>query len=627
MSHICGRSSSEKDRNLNVFQKKFKTTDKNCCLGKKSTTDFKFANYNSKTDGQHRAKRLKTHKERSQMRGCWKEASRLKSYHHHCHCRRSKDIPINGRCCQTSCHCSSMPDAPLSNVVPATQEPSIITDSRLIGHHGLFNHEVKSIDIERLLSKQRKMEKSKQQVHENNSTSLPYSSLTPTPVSSNDVLGAEVVTLHEEVEPVAKAHDDFQLMEDKLSQGSDVIPMQKISPVMSEKGAESQLTPTDGREIVMTQKQDSPIHQSQPHGMSKSPLELPSSDTPERSVSQRPSKDPSTVSDSVRAVAASLCGCLKLPVLRRRNLVAESREVLLEALQERHGPWLRQNLSQLKGYLSSGFDHSKEVQDQELTTKDEDELRYTDSFPTEFRASKPFFNSQKNKSFRRKGRTPNLQLSPLLLSNPQQTHEWFRKPEETSTSVLDDILRPPPSAQFCMDFGPSKISDHLFAPSPVSCWEERNSQLPHWGHSLSRQISQETFIFDSFENRLMNQTRALIGSQYTVSNTQNFSPHQAKLQERHSAESMHFPQETDAFGVGRHSFASSFSSQVQRPAQIQGFQPFSQISQPSACPLPRPHPTDMIHYPPSHVLERERAPSRSSLLSPEHWTFPPMRLY
>ncbi|KAJ0065894.1 hypothetical protein NL108_000128, partial [Boleophthalmus pectinirostris] len=37
-----------------------------------------------------------------------------------------------------------------------THEPSVITDRRLIGHHGLFNHEVKSIDIERLLSEQRK---------------------------------------------------------------------------------------------------------------------------------------------------------------------------------------------------------------------------------------------------------------------------------------------------------------------------------------------------------------------------------------------------------------------------------------------------------------------------------------
>lgn len=629
MNHTCGRSSPEKDRILNVFKKQPKTTDKNCCPVNRSTVDLKCGNFYSKTDGQHRAKRLRSRKERSQMRGCGKEVPRSKS-HHNIGCRRrSKDITyINDCYCRSSCHCILRRDAPLSKVVPATQEPSIITDSRLIGHHGLFNHEVKSIDIERLLSKQRKMEKSGQQVYENNSTSHSYStSHVPTPISSNDFLGAEVVTIEEKREPVAKAHDGFQMIEDKISQGSDVILVQKVSPVMSEHVAESQLTPIDSRENVMTGKQDSPVHQSQLHGVSKSPLDLPSSDTPERSISQHPSTDPSAVSQSICAVAANLCGCLQLPVLRRRNLMAESREVLLKALQTRHGPRLKENLSQLQGYLSSGSDHTKKIQDQELTMIDENELHCIDAFTTDFRAIKPFFNTQKNKFFRRKVSTPNLLSSPLLLLNPEQIDESFRRPEETSTSFLGDILRPSPSAWFSMDFVPSRISDHLFAPSPMLCWEDRNPQVPHPKDSLSRQISKETFMFDSFENRLMNQSRANIGPQYTFSHTQNFTPLQTQLQERCSTESIHFPEEKDPFATERYCFASSFSSQVQRPDPVHSYQPFSQNSQLSACLPLRPHRTDMIHYPPSHMLEREPASSRSSLLSPEHWTFPPMRLY
>lgn len=312
------------------------------------------------------------------MKGGGKEASRSKPHHHHrCH-KISKDIAyINDHCCQSGCHCSSRHDAPLSNIVPAAQEPSIITDGRLIGHHGLFNHEVKSIDIERLLSKQWKMEKSGQQVHENNSASHPSSaSHIPTPVFSNDLLGVEAVTLEEE-EPVAKANDEFQMKEDKNSQESTVTLEQKISPVMSKNGTESQLTPSDGRENVMTQNQESPVHRSQPQGVSKSPLELPSSGTAERSVSKHPSKDPKSVSESVRAVAASLCDSLQLPVLRKRNLVAENREVLLKTLQERHGSRLQENLFRLQKYLSSDSDHTKEAQDQELTIVDEDELQFT----------------------------------------------------------------------------------------------------------------------------------------------------------------------------------------------------------------------------------------------------------
>uniref|UniRef100_A0A3P8SNH1 Uncharacterized protein n=1 Tax=Amphiprion percula TaxID=161767 RepID=A0A3P8SNH1_AMPPE len=118
-------------------------------------------------DEKQKMKRLKTRKERSLMRGGWKETSNTKSHHHYC-----------------SRQCS---------VAPAVLEPSIITDRRLIGHQGLFNYEVKSIDIERLLSEQRKLKQSGQHVKEKYKASshLSSSSCIPAPFSCDPLLGAD----------------------------------------------------------------------------------------------------------------------------------------------------------------------------------------------------------------------------------------------------------------------------------------------------------------------------------------------------------------------------------------------------------------------------------------------------
>uniref|UniRef100_A0A3B4B2J0 Uncharacterized protein n=1 Tax=Periophthalmus magnuspinnatus TaxID=409849 RepID=A0A3B4B2J0_9GOBI len=104
---------------------------------------------------QHRMKRLRTRKERNQIR------DERKSCHHYYNHHTSKDVCYVHQCCHSSL------DA-FTNIVPVAHEPSVITDSRLIGHHGLFNHEVKSIDIERLLSEQRKLDKSEKLQEKNN---------------------------------------------------------------------------------------------------------------------------------------------------------------------------------------------------------------------------------------------------------------------------------------------------------------------------------------------------------------------------------------------------------------------------------------------------------------------------
>ncbi|TDH11599.1 hypothetical protein EPR50_G00062340 [Perca flavescens] len=661
MHHMGGRALSDRGKILNVFNKQLKTTEKTHCSVNSLTVDCKCLNHDSMTDGQHKMKRLKSRKERSQMRGGKKEASTSKSHHHHCRRQSSKDMAHF----QNGCHCPSRKDAPFPNIIPAAQEPSIITDSRLIGHHGLFNHEVKSIDIERLLSEQRK--RGTQVQEKNNATSHPSStSHIPSPLSINELLGEDT----DEVLPIekAKAHDDCRKKGKKISQGSDVTPVQrpqqqpdlspdsvksissakrssldaviikskKTDPVMSEKGRESQLTPTVVRENVKTlnrkvkgnvisnlehtpKNQESPVHQTQAPGLSLSPPQPSSSPTADSSDIQNRRRDPVCVSKSVSTLAAGLCDCLQFPLLRRRNLVAESREVLLKALRERHGPRLQENLLEVQRSISFGDDSSKKVQDHEPTMIDE--LSPLDAFTTAFQATatQPCFDSEKTTPFRMTG-TGRFNWKSRPHQNLEQTAEWLTSPVETSVSLLDDILRPTCAPQFYMDFEPSGVtaSDHLF--SPTSCWEEKASASHHWEDSFNRLKSKEAVMF--------NHTRAVpersSWSQFSGINIQRFCPYQTQLPDRHSPAPTHFPREKDPFEVDRSSFAPSFV-QIHHPQQ--SFQPFSQFSHPSPCLPLRSHHTDMMHYPPSHMLEKDTVPPLSSFPSPGHWSFPPMRLY
>lgn len=204
---------------------------------------------------------------------------------------------------------------------------------------------------------------------------------------------------------------------------------------------------------------------------------------------------------------------------------------------------------------------------------------------------------------------------------------------DTSVSLLDDILRPTHSPQFCMYFEPSRVitSEHLFAPSPTSCWGEKASASQHWKDRFNRPKSKDALMFGPVENSFVNQTRAVTerssGSDYTDHNIQPFFPYQAQLLDRHSAGPMHCPQEQGPFEHDKYSFASAFSSKSHLPQQQNPFQPFNQFSLPLNCPPVRSHHTDMMNYPPSHMLDKDPAPPLSFFPSLEHWSFPPMRLY
>ncbi|KAM4581568.1 proline-rich protein 19 [Odontesthes bonariensis] len=650
MSHFCGCASS--DKAVNLCDKQSKTTDEKCCSVKTLTADSKYFNHHCKADEHHRVKRLKTRKERRrQLRGDCKESSRTKSYLHHCHRQIRNDMMHF----QNSCHLTSKKNTSISSAVPAAQEPSIITDSRLIGHHGLFNHEVKSIDIERLLSEQRKHEQTGQQVKEKMDvmSNLSSTSHIPAPRSSDSLLVADA----DDVVPFkmkAKTSNDCQKGGKNLqlsNQGSDITPGQRpqqhlelsseslksfLSPkhsaemtktkntnhAISEKDSESQLTPFAERENVKTsnvkvkrhkisgleQLYKNQDHQTQTDDLNPSPLQISSSPTADSFDIQRRGRDPEDVSKSVSAVASRLCECLYFPRLRRGDLVSECRAVLLGSLQEKHGPRLQENLREAQRCVRFGMDPPQAVQDREPVMIEEDDLLPPD-IPVKITRSRQF----------------KWKCSPQPPQSLHQTAEWLTNP-------VDEPIRPSFSPRFEMDFGPSEASARdLFACPPTLSAEGKASASEYWGDSFNRSKTKDSVLFDSFENSFMNHTggarESSFGPQNHYNTIKSLFPSTTQLLDGRLAEPMKIPQEQATFGNDSHSLASSFPPQIHHLLQGNYFQPFSQFSQHLNSPNYRSYHTDMMHYPPSYMLDRSPAPSSSSFLSPEHWSFPPMRLY
>ncbi|XP_023117526.2 uncharacterized protein si:dkey-250k15.4 [Amphiprion ocellaris] len=636
MRHGGVRPLPDKDK----INEQSKTSEKNCFLSR-FTADSKKLNHCTKRDEKQKMKRLKTRKERSLMRGGWKETSNTKSHHHYCSRQCSKDMAHFHNCCHSSCHCPSKKQTQFPGVAPAVLEPSIITDRRLIGHQGLFNYEVKSIDIERLLSEQRKLKQSGQHVKEKYKASshLSSSSCIPAPFSCDPLLGADTddaVPSKKKADPSTKAHYDSQEKESQNlqfnSQELDVTPGQrpqqqldrsfgsfksvrsskhsslsvgptktiKTSNFMSEKDMESQLTPIVDRDNLKTLKKkvkrkmmptleltaktrESPVYQKQTSGPNPSPLQLQSSLAADSFDVQCRRHNPKNVSKTVSAVAVRLCDSLEFRLLGRANLLSESREVLLKSLREKHGPCLQENLLEVQRGFSFGMDPTNAVQDQEIMT-DEHEV-----FPPDT-------------SFTMKGsKTFNWKFSPQLHHNEEQ---------------------------FFMDFEPSGPSaSEGFTPSLTLCREEIASERQE--NSFNRSNSKESVMFDFFENSFVNCTsdrERRPGLQCRGANIQPFFSHQAQLADGQPAEPTYFPQKQDPLTDNRYSFSPLFPAKIPNFYQSNSLFPFSQFLHPLACSPPRSHHTDMVHYPPSQMLERSTNPL-SSLLSPVHWSFPAMRLY
>lgn len=344
-------------------------------------------------------KRLKTRKERSQIRGGWKEISKIKSNHHHHHyrhCQSNIDMAHLHNCCCASCHCSSRRNPPFPSVVRSVQEPSIITDGRLTGHHGLFNHEVKSIDFERLLSEQPKLEEQRKEKNTviSHSSSALHSSAS---LSTDALLGADTdvgscVPFRKNTDPASKAHTDCQEKEKNNiqfeSKQSDVTteekPQQQL-PLSCESFQSSHWSKHSFLDVLTTETKWACVMSENSRESLLTPvvdrdnIKSFNTNVKKRVIStlvQTPKNQEPPVQQFVSAVAARLCQRLKLPSISRRNLLSESREVLLNSLRETHGPWLQENLLRLQQHRSFAVHPTKKDQDhdQEPTRKNEENL-------------------------------------------------------------------------------------------------------------------------------------------------------------------------------------------------------------------------------------------------------------
>lgn len=379
-------TTSEKHKMSNSFNKQFKNTGGGTFKDGKNVLHF------NNMHKCHKMKRLKSHRERNHIRGCGKNASKSSSQHQHCHCLSSKDLAHF----HSSIHHSSRRDAPSSSAIPVMKELSIITENRLIGHQGLFNHEVKSIDIERLLSEQRKMEKISLQEKKTATPCLSSPSQVPTPFSIVDVVGDTdkwvlfedksfgASKLHDELCDKEKdnvqrlAHTPCQVPQETSSESCNSNQI-KVGTVKNGKAKhiaclmdrETKLMSTCKRKNTKSLERNAKEKISSMEHMpnsqecsglhtqtcSLSPVKPPRSSSAKKIDLHQKRRDPCcSVSQSVCTLATGFCNRLKFPFLKKRSLVEESREVLLNALQERDGPLLQENLLQVWSCLS--FDPS-----------------------------------------------------------------------------------------------------------------------------------------------------------------------------------------------------------------------------------------------------------------------------
>uniref|UniRef100_A0A3Q2DWA0 Uncharacterized protein n=1 Tax=Cyprinodon variegatus TaxID=28743 RepID=A0A3Q2DWA0_CYPVA len=262
MSHRCGRSSPERS---DLYKEQSKAADGKCFCFNTQSGNSKY--FNQHKDKQHKIRRLKTRKERYQKAG--------------------KDLTFFPNCCQCR-HRPTRKKTPISSAPLVTQEPSIITDSRLTGHHGLFNHEVKSIDIERLLRKNCTLQR-EQNTEEvkDYSSNLSPTTCSPVLLSSDGLLGANVEgCMASKRNATTKTHDDSQGIETINLQSSnketDVTPgvLQLYSSIQhffpyqdrhlaamqqDRHLADTQLFPQEQNESETDRFYSAPVYQSKSH--------------------------------------------------------------------------------------------------------------------------------------------------------------------------------------------------------------------------------------------------------------------------------------------------------------------------------------------------------------------------
>ncbi|XP_062847935.1 uncharacterized protein LOC134310310 [Trichomycterus rosablanca] len=336
-----------------------------------------------------KVKRLKTIKERNQIRG----QSSYRSNHIHQHSKRAcKEKCYKGHECQCSHSFTSKKEKPLAKPF-CPQKPSIITEGRLTSIRGLFSHEVRSVDIERLV-KEKERQKGLVTAGESPCQSPPAllcekaDSDICTSVQENQVLKTARQTDHSQTNlegsdkkngkhHSAQAHKPIDKPIESESpprqkQSETIVLTSSESETIHKSSSRSSQAPQTNQNDHASPKMQNP-HRLHGHGQTRqtttatemlhsSVQDVLQSDSTSAKGNQRAAvtdesqhrkAEPLPDMEAVGRVAARLCHSLRsFPKRRHRPLLTECKEILFQCLQERHGSQLEHNLRKLRSHVS-----------------------------------------------------------------------------------------------------------------------------------------------------------------------------------------------------------------------------------------------------------------------------------
>ncbi|XP_061106453.1 uncharacterized protein si:dkey-250k15.4 [Conger conger] len=699
MNHKHCRLLTDRQNVLHVFAKHTKS-QRDVRVVPDCNSDSSRAKKTARSGNTSKVKRLKTRKERSRMTG-----ERRQDIHPPC-CHQSR----RENKMEHSNSCSHNRPSKENTFTKADHGPGpcIITHGRLIGHRGLFNREVKSVDIERLVSDEMKIKLyclGAAGVHSGgseNSRAVALPSCPPSPApgrpdffASN--LGEEawlpekkartqtgekaglpidckhrararIQTSGELQENVGKSKTSIQVCvgsntSDNVSHSnanvnnsatSCATPLQ--SAVLLSSNSEPELPSSASfRGQLVSQRERSQAQTGDQESPKSAAAERPTeqhADSRGREhgcTPQQPSKDrrplkfhgpscqpvagptaapgrrgyaedrPRPRAGDCAALAARLCSALQLPMLCRRNLLSESREALLQALQGSHGPRLTENLLRLRQHVSlrrgpspevHGGDHGNDsTSDTQTSGYREDVAGLKKSRPSAHRAA----------SSRRRRK----QLFPQKVEphHPEPQHKDTAM--QWNPSVME--LAGDPSGEFPQTDSPPLVLD--FLPSPTS--SPPTFRPSAWGVHTRQQLTHNR----PFWNEEHIQNVAYSPEMRFFSQSKNLEDARPPFFQ-YSTFPVEVSQRDDTFWPQRPAdcdvsdFKANSLPPLHRPHGHIHLQAHNSIHQPP--PVLRSYSSGRIYYPCSDMQERALSPPLSllpSYPSPDHWSFPRMRLY
>nr|XP_023689030.1 uncharacterized protein LOC111854839 isoform X2 [Paramormyrops kingsleyae] len=695
MSQTHGETMRDRQNVLDVFNKHFNMHEELSGSSTQCTQDPSGVSFCKNQARKFKVKRLKTRKERSQFRN-QKGQETKQSYRQYSRREvKTSKCPI---CCP-KCQKPPLSREPLSGRTFSKQEPCIITDSRLIGHRGLFSHEVKSINIVRLLTDQskktdggRRENLSKICTTKNTVPSSCYPSPDPgpstycgpflSPYKKNRKKSREGITQKNTnreyscitpskavvLEKMVKTGESFLVglisgevektgfsasQQDSNSQGTSSLQEKLaadsrfLSCHSSENEPAFQLSSdsSDGRisnkiELsslgVVLDNDSLQSHTAERERQQCNDSKTMTTSTPlqvsEISNSQSSLRndvsldsDPPTVEDvtqnkaenypsaRVATVVSRLHHSLDMPLWRRGCLLVESKEALLQALQESHGVQLQNNLHAVQHTL--GCDAMVAERDSKYIPSHSNGGNSPDREP-------PWTRTHKAGCHRRRKQKNPQKLEPQLLSESPQAkiaaREWNSSTTIQQSSVSVNVLRPH-SSEFFMDLQPA-----FDALSPVPAKTHDGSPLP-WVYPSNK----GTTAFIVGEKKcdtnvsFLNLTESFERNRkpflkYTLSAPRNGSSH-LKFWEECSIDT-------------EKSYLNKLFKNSSPPHHCPLLHQYMQSYYPSHT-LPSTskfYRLDMSQYPPSDRLEKGLSPRKLSFPfypSPEHWSYPRMKLY